>query len=235
MVAWLFAQGLERLWLSTDPGTRAQRFYEAAGWRFSGTVEWGEAGYELFRPRPQMPMMTLPIDTPSLRLRHLVVEDAARMMELNGEPSTRRWLPSHVYEDASVATARMCYLISCYASPGDPRHGPIVLAVEHIASGTLLGHVGFSPFEGEVEVSYAIAEQWRGRGYGCEALLHACKWAAESFDLPGILGLTESENKPSRRTLERAAFVHVEDTRMRFQGSQQPVSRYLWRRSWSPG
>lgn len=50
MVEWLFAQGLERLWLSTDPGTRAQRFYEAAGWRFTGWVEWGEAGYELARP-----------------------------------------------------------------------------------------------------------------------------------------------------------------------------------------
>lgn len=47
MVTWLFAQGLERLWLSTDPGTRAQRFYEAAGWRCIGKTKWGEAGYEL--------------------------------------------------------------------------------------------------------------------------------------------------------------------------------------------
>jgi GNAT superfamily N-acetyltransferase len=26
MVGWLFAQGLSRLWLGTEPGTRAQRF-----------------------------------------------------------------------------------------------------------------------------------------------------------------------------------------------------------------
>ena len=55
MVEWLFAQGLERLWLSTDPGTRAQRFYEAAGWRFTGAVEWGEAGYELWNLRMRAP------------------------------------------------------------------------------------------------------------------------------------------------------------------------------------
>jgi RimJ/RimL family protein N-acetyltransferase len=181
-----------------------------------------------------MHVNSLPINTPSLRLRHLVVEEAARMMELNGEPSTRRWLPSHVYPDTDVATSRMRYLISCYSSPGDPHLRPYVLAVEHLASGALLGHVGFSPLDSEVEISYAIAESSRNRGYGSEALLYACQWAAESFNLPRILAITESENTPSRRTLERAAFVHAEDTVMSFQGSQQTVSHYLWRRASEP-
>jgi len=181
-----------------------------------------------------MPVHSLPVNTPSLRLRFLVVEDAPRMMELNGEPSTRRWLPSHLYADTNEATSRMRFLISCYSSPGDPRLGPFVLAVEHIASGALLGHVGFSPFDSEVEVSYAIAEGSRGRGYGSEALLYSCRWATESFDLPCILALTESENTSSRRTLERAAFVHEGDTHMRFQGSEQLVSRYVWRRPIGP-
>lgn len=169
------------------------------------------------------------IDTPALRLRHIVVDEAVRMMELNGEPSTRRWLPSHVYADADEATARLQYLIDCYASPGDPRRGPYVLAVDHLASGRLLGHVGFSPFDNDVETSYAIAEDARGRGYGSEALLHACRWAAETFALPRILALTESANEPSRRTLDRAGFVHDGDLVMHFQGSPQTVSRYVWR------
>jgi GNAT superfamily N-acetyltransferase len=49
MVGWLFSRGVERLWLSTDPGTRAQRFYEAAGWSFAGMLPDGEARYELRR------------------------------------------------------------------------------------------------------------------------------------------------------------------------------------------
>ena len=49
MVGWLFAQGLTRLWLSTEPGTRAQRFYEAAGWRMRRTLPSGELHYELER------------------------------------------------------------------------------------------------------------------------------------------------------------------------------------------
>lgn len=181
-----------------------------------------------------MPANPFPLDTPFLRLRHLLVEDAARMMELNGEPSTRRWLPSHVYADANVANARIRYLIACYASPGDPRLGPYVLAVEGRNGEALLGHVGFSPLDGEVEVSYAIAEGARRRGYGAEALRCACRWAAESFDLPGILAITETANMPSRRTLERAAFVHGDDTLMQFQGGRHTVSRYVWRPSVDP-
>jgi GNAT superfamily N-acetyltransferase len=47
MVAWLFSQGLTSLWLSTEPGTRAQRFYEAAGWSFRRVLDSGERYYEL--------------------------------------------------------------------------------------------------------------------------------------------------------------------------------------------
>jgi GNAT superfamily N-acetyltransferase len=49
MVRWLFAAGLDRLWLTTEPGTRAQRFYEAAGWQLVGTTGDGERRYELQR------------------------------------------------------------------------------------------------------------------------------------------------------------------------------------------
>lgn len=46
MIDWLFAAGLDRLWLATEPGTRAQRFYEAAGWKLEGITDDGELRYE---------------------------------------------------------------------------------------------------------------------------------------------------------------------------------------------
>ena len=46
MVAWLRSQGLTRLWLTTEPNTRAQRFYEAAGWQRIGPTQSGELRYE---------------------------------------------------------------------------------------------------------------------------------------------------------------------------------------------
>ena len=47
MVAWLWSRGLERLWLSTTPQTRAQRFYERAGWVNKAVLPSGELLFEL--------------------------------------------------------------------------------------------------------------------------------------------------------------------------------------------
>jgi GNAT superfamily N-acetyltransferase len=46
MVKWLFSRGLKRLWLTTEPDTRAQHFYEAAGWERTGVTDGGELRYE---------------------------------------------------------------------------------------------------------------------------------------------------------------------------------------------
>lgn len=46
MIDWLWSQGLRHLWLSTEPGTRAQRFYEKAGWLNRGKTDAGEVRFE---------------------------------------------------------------------------------------------------------------------------------------------------------------------------------------------
>jgi GNAT superfamily N-acetyltransferase len=50
MVAWLWEQGHQQLWLTTEAGTRAERFYAAAGWTRAGMVPGGEIRFELERP-----------------------------------------------------------------------------------------------------------------------------------------------------------------------------------------
>jgi N-acetylglutamate synthase-like GNAT family acetyltransferase len=49
-VDWLWSQQLTRLWLTTEPATRAQSFYESAGWMNVGTTEHGEVRFELGAP-----------------------------------------------------------------------------------------------------------------------------------------------------------------------------------------
>ena len=49
MIDWLWSQGLDLLWLTTEPGTRAQGFYESAGWRRAGLTDSGEMRYEMRR------------------------------------------------------------------------------------------------------------------------------------------------------------------------------------------
>jgi GNAT superfamily N-acetyltransferase len=47
MVSWLFSRGLRRLWLGTQPATRAERFYARAGWTDKGLQPDGERRFEL--------------------------------------------------------------------------------------------------------------------------------------------------------------------------------------------
>jgi len=48
-VNWLWSRGVNRIWLVTDPGTRAERFYRKRGWREAGKHDNGEIRFELDR------------------------------------------------------------------------------------------------------------------------------------------------------------------------------------------
>lgn len=49
LVASLWSRGLDTLWLTTGPGTRAERFYREAGWRQVATTPGGELRFEAYR------------------------------------------------------------------------------------------------------------------------------------------------------------------------------------------
>ena len=50
LVAWLWSQKCATLWLTTEPRTRAERFYESAGWTRTGVTGTGEIRFELVKP-----------------------------------------------------------------------------------------------------------------------------------------------------------------------------------------
>jgi GNAT superfamily N-acetyltransferase len=47
MLGWYFSQTKETVWLSTAPGTRAERFYKLAGWTETGIYGKGEVKFEM--------------------------------------------------------------------------------------------------------------------------------------------------------------------------------------------
>src|ERR1700730_11649203 len=51
MMDWFFTAGVPVVWLSTDPNTRAERFYRRAGWTENGTTTNGEILFEMSRER----------------------------------------------------------------------------------------------------------------------------------------------------------------------------------------
>lgn len=49
VVNWLWTLGHQRIWLTTAPGTRAERFYLAKGWKARGVDSCGDTRLELER------------------------------------------------------------------------------------------------------------------------------------------------------------------------------------------
>jgi GNAT superfamily N-acetyltransferase len=49
-VNWLWARSSQNIWLSTEPGTRAERIYRSAGWREVGRTDNGDIRFELTPP-----------------------------------------------------------------------------------------------------------------------------------------------------------------------------------------
>ena len=49
-VGWLWGEGCESIWLTTEPGSRAEGFYAHLGWTRAGMTDKGEVRFELQRP-----------------------------------------------------------------------------------------------------------------------------------------------------------------------------------------
>ena len=47
MMDWYFSKTANPIWLGTAPNTRAERFYETAGWKKTGTRPNGEIKFEM--------------------------------------------------------------------------------------------------------------------------------------------------------------------------------------------
>jgi len=169
----------------------------------------------------------LPLETRSLLLRRFVPQDAPALFVLSNEETARTWLPSQVYRDQAHADSVLEFLISQFSAPGDPRLGPYVLAIEHRADRVLIGHVGLSPLDDDVEIGFAIAQDYQRRGFASEAIAAATSWAFRTFALERILGIASAANTSSKRALARAGFTHEGDKSMRFQGVEQEVSVYV--------
>ena len=51
MLDWHFKKNITTLWLSTAPGTRAEKFYEKSGWINTGFLKNGEIKFEMMIER----------------------------------------------------------------------------------------------------------------------------------------------------------------------------------------
>ena len=93
------------------------------------------------------------------------------------------------------------------------KHGFGDWAVTAKADGELLGHCGlnFVPEVSEVEVEYALAKAYWGRGIASEAARASLKFGFEILRLPRIIALADPQNIASWRVMEKVGLTYQKE------------------------
>ena len=94
------------------------------------------------------------------------------------------------------------------ADPAHTRWGTRLFVLEEPR--TLVGWGGFKgpPREGVVELGYAIAPGWEGRGLATAAVRELLREAFAAPEVRAVIAHTRAEAGPSPRVLEKAGFAH---------------------------
>lgn len=148
-------------------------------------------------------------------LRALLPATAARVAD--GEPAGFDWIDG----TPSAATSGGAGIAVRAAAAGHYRPGWGVFVLTDAASGTALGSIGFHgppDAEGFVEIGYDLSPSARGAGWATDATRLLAGWAAARPGVRTVCALTEPENVPSQRVLERAGF--------RFSGEREGLRAY---------
>ena len=156
------------------------------------------------------------LETEHLNIREFTIRDTDQIYDLSTEEGIKRWLPDQVYKSKAEAKATLRFLISQYDSLIEPDKNPYILGLELKKKKELIGHVGLSPFQGEVEIGYAVENKYQGFGYATEAVSSFSKWALKNLNLDFIWGIVNKDNKASIKVLEKADYKYIDKVHNKF-------------------
>lgn len=149
-------------------------------------------------------METSPVlSTAHLLLRPLEMPDRAAYVSFLTQPEVTRFLGTG--QNKTPPEAEAILLDFCRQWEEHLRWGVWAVCTP---DGQLAGHCGFLPLDGgPVELLYALAPAFWGRGLGTEAASAVLAYAAEQHLWPQVDALVYPQNHPSSRILKKLGFV----------------------------
>lgn len=175
------------------------------------------------------------METPRLLLRELTDADHEALYEMYLDPRMNRFLggppPPREQYWRQVRETWPAY----YA-----RHGFGLWATVRREDGRLLGRCGLlaQEIDGErqVEVAYALAPEFQGRGYATEAARACRDHAFRTLDVPHVISLILPDNAASIRVAERNGMTIWKMANFkRYHLRVYRVTRREWERADAPG
>jgi ribosomal-protein-alanine N-acetyltransferase len=154
--------------------------------------------------------MGLPeIETEHLLLRQFTAADLELYSEcIFADPDVTRFLPKR-----DISPRERAERVLKYFGEHWQKHGFGDWAVTDKADGQLIGHCGlnFVPEAGEVEVEYALAKAYWGRGIATEAARASLRYAFETLKLERVIALADPKNIASWRVMEKAGLTYQKE------------------------
>jgi len=105
---------------------------------------------------------------------------------------------------------------------------PVVLAIERLADGAVVGAVGLASQgtdEKAARIAYWVNEPFRRDGIATEAVRRVAVWVFQDLDLESLSAVLPKNHPAARRVLEKAGFTVV--------GAAFVLSRTAWMTQWS--
>ncbi|MFG0326364.1 MAG: GNAT family N-acetyltransferase [Phycisphaerales bacterium JB037] len=155
------------------------------------------------------------VQTPRLRLRLPVIDDAAAMFAVYGDPEVLRYIPADPSPSLDHTRERLAERIAQQPMLGE--HPLELLAIERAHDGLVVGCCGLVPVERkgpEVEIAYHIGRAHWGRGYATEAARACLAWGMgeNGPGLDRVIGLIDPANEGSRRVLTKCGMRSLGET-----------------------
>lgn len=160
------------------------------------------------------------LTTARLRLRRLVVDDAATMAALLGDDHAAIQMTSHVPDPCTVDGARAWITLR-----SDPDGYPF--AIE--AAGVMIGVIGCGVDDDTAGLGYWLGRAHWGQGFATEAAAAVLRFIA-TLGVRRVEADTYVGNPASVRVLEKVGFVYRDtiDEDQPVRGGVRAIDRFVW-------
>jgi len=140
------------------------------------------------------------LTTPRLRLRPFAERDLDAYADMCADPEVMRYIGAGGPVDADVAWRQMALFLGEWSL-----HGYGMWAVDELASGRMIGRVGFLNPHGwpGCEVGWLLARDAWGHGYAHEAARAAIAYGREHLGIGELVSLIRPDNRRSIVLAER--------------------------------
>lgn len=170
-------------------------------------------------------MDTMMMKTDRLLLRPFSVSDAEQASYNSRCNSVSEAMSDMVMQDATQATDWINW-INRIANVEEPWE---ILAIELMGTCKCIGFVGVIPqqkIQGEVEILFAIADEYQNNGYATEAAKAIIQWFFNTRDQSYLCAIVKISNIPSQKVIEKLGFEFLEEREIEYDGKLMMFNYY---------